>query len=632
MMEKPHIQSEAEVTFTTIANFLSCVAVIVLVAGALFFIRDLHLAMAGGRSRLPTWIMWIILVGIVATQRIRARKDEIPYWPLYVVFLALAIAYRMDQEIGFSPGAAQCVMYGGIAVLWIIADKLTGLTTLDATDADTTHAGLFVEDPERGESLREVKILKHPGVGVILFGAATVAMFLLCERFVTGGSLGSTTWPLKLAVLGALSLLAITAMFSHLRYAIKHTVDRPRAFMPAWIIASAVLIALALLVASLVPAADFTLRQRATALVKDIPAKLMRSRGTDPDSDEPGERPGKGHQDDPNRRQTDEGDSRGRPGEEGPRSDTERDRAESAAESDDANKESPGDGGKETSKARDDRGREAPEDQGPSDKRKEDNAQDTSKRDEEPEERRKRRSTGTARTRQDAPDRQRNSAGKRSTRGETDRQKQRPREPRRRPRRLPNFGAIGRIIKTIIAIAIAVVVIWLLARLFRKVLRELCEVEGWKGKLAAFFDRLIARFEAWLASLRKTFSFGKKPAPDTPPPPKPFVNPFLSREIIDDFDIDEVVRYAYENARRLLDETGAFPSRDLAPYEFIEKLPTHLHDYRGDLERLTNLYVVVAYSSRRVRADARRDVERIWPRLAQLVETSALPAFESPSH
>jgi len=621
-MEKPHIQTEAEVAFTVVANFLACVAVIVLVAGALFFIRDLHIAMSGGSSRLPTWIMWVILIGIVATQRIRARKDEIPYWPLYVVFLALAIAYRMDQEIGYSPGGAQLVMYGGIAVLWIIADKLTSLATLDATEADTTHAGLFVEDPERGESLREVKVLKHPGAGVILFGAATVALFLLCERFVTGGSLGSTTWPLKLAIVGALSLLAITAMFSHLRYAIKHAVDRPRSFMPAWMIAAAVLIGLALLVASLVPAADFKLRQRVTAVTRDVSARLIRSRGADPESDKPGERPGEGQQDDPKRRQTDEGHPQGRPGEEGPKSDKERDRAGSAAESDDANKESPGDSGKETSEARDDRGGEAPEDQDDSNERKEDRTEDEPERKEEPKEREKRRSTGTARTRQDKSPREKTGARERSTRRETEQQRQPRQKPRRRPLRLPNLGAIGRIIKTIIAIAIAVVVIWLLARFFRKVLRELSEVEGWKGKLAAFFDRLIARFEAWLASLRNAFTLRRRPAPDAPPPPKPFVNPFLSREIIDDFEIDEVVRYAYENARRLLDETGAFPSRDLAPYEFLDRLPPNLRAYHGDLERLTNLYVVVAYSSRRVRADARRDVERIWPRLAQLVEAS----------
>lgn len=609
-MEKPHIQTEIEVMFTVIANFLACVAVIVLVAGALFFIRDLHLAMAAGTSRLPTWIMWVILIGIVATQRLRARKDEIPYWPLYVVLLALAIAYRMDQEIGYSPAAAQWVMYGGIAVLWIIADKLTGLATLDATDADTTHAGLFVEDPERGESLREVKVLKHPGAGVILFGAATVALFLLCERFVTGGSLGSTTWPLKLAVVGALSLLAITAMFSHLRYAIKHAVDRPRAFMPAWMIAAAVLIALALAVASLVPAADFKLRQHATALLKDVPARLIRSRGSDPDSDKPGERPGKGH-DDPGRRQTEEGDSHGRPGEQGPGSDNQTDRSGTAAESDDADKESAGDSGKAPSKARDDRGGDAPEDQDDAEKHKRDRREDESAGEEESKERREPRGTAAARARSDES---------RRTASRENKQQSEPR--RRRPVRLPNLGAIGSIIKTIIAIAIAVVVIWMLARLFRKVLRELSEVEGWKGKLAAYFDRLIARFEAWLASLRRTFSFREKPAPDAPPAPKPFVNPFLSREIIDDYDIDEVVRYAYENARRLLDESGAFPSRDLAPYEFLERLPSRLRPYRGDLERLTDLYVVAAYSSRRVRTDARRDVERIWPRLAQLVEAS----------
>ena len=83
-------------------------------------------------------------------------------------------------------------------------------------------------------------------------------------------------------------------------------------------------------------------------------------------------------------------------------------------------------------------------------------------------------------------------------------------------------------------------------------------------------------------------------------------------------DLEAAVRYAYEQARAVLDEEG-LASRQLAPYELLANLDARLAPFEEDLGRLTDLYVVAAYSGQRLKQAAWSDLERIWPRLAEMV-------------
>ena len=526
-MRSPSMASESEYGFSAVANFLACVAVVALVAGALFFLIDLHVSLANGRSAVMPTTPVFFLIGVVAIQRLRARGEEIPYWPIYVIGLAGAVLYNLSQTTGGAPAQAKLVLYGGIALLWIVADRLTRVSTLDATDQDTSATGLMEEEaPEPGQRTRETNLSKHPGVLVMLFTGVTITVFLLGERFVTDGSLATTSKYLKLSVAGALALLAITAMFGHMRYLMKFEIPRSRAFIPVWFLSAGVLAGVALLAAELIPRTDAAIRNQALTLARRARSRFARAPVSgDPTAEESGSRAGH------------------------------------APDSED----------REESEARDATGRAG-----------------------------------------------REGAAREGEGGESGRQETTSQSGSSRSVKRPSPGIFA-VLRYLAWIALVVVVITCFLRFGRRLLRDAARLGGLRGAIAGAIEKVLARLLGIGEALRKLFSTRGGEVVEAAPV---FRNPFLVREVLEDHPVDEAVRYAYEEMRKIADDLPPHARRDLTPYEFLGDLPSALSPFKKDVADLTELYCLAAYSSRPLAGDARSRLGPVWGRLVEFAENA----------
>ncbi|MFH0964992.1 MAG: DUF4129 domain-containing protein [Planctomycetota bacterium] len=527
-MRSPSAESEGEMFAVGVANFLACAAVVALVAGALFFLVDLHVRLSAGASAVSPLTPILFLIGVVAIQRLRARGNEIPYWPVYVVGLAFAMLYNLSRTTGGAPSDAKFVLYAGIAVLWLVADRLARVSTMDFSDVDSSAAGILSDEPALpGERVREIRILKHPGALVLLFSFVTLAIFLVGERYVTGGSLGETAWYAKFSLVGALALLAIAAMFAHLRYCLRSRIERSRGFLPVWLLSAGVLIAGAMLLASLIPRTDLALRKETLTLARKAYRVVAPVTGG-PSSSEPGKRSGEAPNDS-ERAKSEKPHPSGQVSEEG------------------ARRSGSGQGG---------------------------------------------------------------NAGGRG-------QGQSPRETPQIPALL---ASLFRFLRYLAWLAVLLGVLYVLLRFGRRILGEVSSLGGIRGKIAAALERLLARILGIGASLRKLFA--ARPSRGVPQG-TPFHNPFLIREILEDRPVDEAVRYAYEEMRRIADDLPPRGRSDLTPYEFLRELPEPLRPFAREVAALTELYVLAAYSARALEEKLRKELVPIWDRLIMFAETTA---------
>jgi len=540
------------------------------------WLTEVRAALAGPGAIGPLrWVIFWFLLAIIAIARIRTKYGGAAIAGYYTALLAKYGGAAIAGYYTALLAGAMCLfvwvysgrvgsMYGGggggdsltllfnfalVGLVWWAATAVTREATLEENVETQLEGGLWslladewqYPDGEAppDEPVDHAKVRpRHPGRLVLWVSLAALTLFAIGQR--TIGSEGehgrAAFWCMSLYVLFALLLLALTNL-SALRMSVRRRgISLSPAVTPAWIVASAILVAAIVIFAAIMPREVTEARERRAMHLQGIARDSQRS-GLDE-----GPAQGMGRQGD-------------QPGgrEEGGTGLGEED---AAAEDEQSGDQEGGDGGDSSENAEDESG------------------------------------SGGGSSAGDQGEGEGEGWGG-SGEGESSGQGELQPEPKPSPTQTDGIARI--LLWALAALAAVAVIVFLIAHRAH-VMRALGWLLAMPARVAAVIGRAIQRLLALLAGIGLGRS--RRSGPDGLPE-DPFVDIF-ARGLADDLQPAEVVDYVYRAFQVYMARQGYERGDNQTALEFLRSLPKHVLLPEQAAERLTRAYVLVSYSPREV--------------------------------
>ena len=251
-------------------------AVFGLLGSLLYYLIDVYAAATGVDDGALRWVSFWFLMGVILITRIRSHYgDALLSWP-YIAGLGLAVGWFIFHFTMYSGSlvrlgnggqwSALLFNYGLILLIWWAAGTLTRQVTSGEALAAAGEEGLWSRlkratatpsaTPRPARQEQPQRRPRHPAWGVMWSSAAALILFGVGQSTLAGASSTRNRHALECMLafaFFALVLLALTSL-SSLRSAVQERRIRlSRTVTATWIIASGLLVLLALLLASVLP-------------------------------------------------------------------------------------------------------------------------------------------------------------------------------------------------------------------------------------------------------------------------------------------------------------------------------------------------------------------------------------------
>jgi uncharacterized membrane protein YgcG len=265
-----------------------------LLGSLLYYLVEVRAALAGPQSIGPLrWVIFWFLLAIIAIARIRTKYGGAAIAGYYTALLGGAMflfvwvySGRLGAMYGGDGGDGSLALifnFALVGLVWWAATAVTREATLEENVEIQLEGGLWSlladewqypdgEEPP-DEAVDQAKVRpRHPGRLVLWVSLAALALFAIGQR--TIGSEGAhgraAFWCMSLYVLFALLLLALTNL-SALRMSVRRRgISLSPAVTPAWIVASAILVAAIVIFAAIMPREVTEARERRALHLQEI--------------------------------------------------------------------------------------------------------------------------------------------------------------------------------------------------------------------------------------------------------------------------------------------------------------------------------------------------------------------------
>lgn len=249
--------SDAPLDFDLLTDVVLPLLLFVMVGSLLFFIVDVHSALANGPTRLLRWVFFCFTLAVVGIARIKARDGS---WSATPFALGLTGAMGLFGWMysfgggalgggygGENPVRSVMLLYATIAFVWWSANYIVASTTLSPDDVAVDEREALTSDAWEAQGARAeaVRCRPHPGRAVIVLSAVAVAIFGLGHRELAGNPqfAGHAFWCMVVYSLTALAVLSLTALSGLQLYARSRGTRLPASVPAVWLALAGPLVA-----------------------------------------------------------------------------------------------------------------------------------------------------------------------------------------------------------------------------------------------------------------------------------------------------------------------------------------------------------------------------------------------------
>ena len=286
-------------TISDYAVVALCPALIVLLLSSLVYFVILSVYQGGYSSRLG-YIWFMFILGAVNIARLSIEQSR-TYATGYAAVLGLATFFVLSRFQTLSGPAAALgplVTAGLIAIVWLLADRITydctqieddrdasgqglldGLTSSESqSDAAVDSADAVASKPGSGQRTRRRRGPPQPGRTVFWLTAAALPLFGFGQALLgsDSGLLQAAAMALAVYLFATLSLLVATSFLGVRRYLRQRGVEMPRDVSAAWLGGGMLLTAIILVICFALPQPGRMLAQL------DLPTRLESPEGLSP--------------------------------------------------------------------------------------------------------------------------------------------------------------------------------------------------------------------------------------------------------------------------------------------------------------------------------------------------------------